>query len=185
MSNLSNSANLPTIQSFILAKTRRNADRFGDRLPHATADGRYEFMDDGFWVGGFWTGLAWLCSELSGEGVYADIARRSRQRFLKRLYENRETTDHDLSFLFSLSSVADYKLTGSAEARQTALDAAKVLADRFHPRGRFIQAWNVWTPGDPFSEANRGRIIIDCMYNLPLLFWASEETGDSRRSEWC
>mgnify|MGYP001191706817 CR=1 FL=1 len=171
---------LRDIQRFILEKTGHNADRFGDKLPHATANGKYDFMDDGFWVGGFWTGLLWLGFEASGDPIYEEAARRSRHRFAKRLYEDRATTDHDLGFLFSLSAVADYKLTGSKEARQTAIDAADALADRFNPRGKFIQAWNVWTPGDPFSEENRGRIIIDCMYNLPLLFWASEETGDEK-----
>ncbi|GLX67786.1 glycoside hydrolase family 88 protein [Paenibacillus glycanilyticus] len=174
---------LREIQAFILEKTRQNANRFGDKLPHATVNGQYDFMDNGFWVGGFWTGLLWLAFEATGDAAWAEAARRSRNRFTKRLYEERETTDHDLGFLFSLSSVADYRLTGDQAARQHALDAAEALAERFNPPGNYIQAWNVWTPGDPFSEENRGRIIIDCMYNLPLLFWASEETGDDKYRE--
>jgi unsaturated chondroitin disaccharide hydrolase len=171
---------LKDMEAFIVKKTKNNAAQFGDKLPHATVNGKYDFMDNGFWVGGFWTGLLWLGFELSGDVIFEEAARRSRHRFGKRLYDDRETTDHDLGFLFSLSSVADYKLTGNKDARKTALDAADALADRFNPQGNFIQAWNVWTPGDPFSEENRGRIIIDCMYNLPLLFWASEETGDDK-----
>jgi len=171
---------LQDVRDFIVWKTKRNAALYGDKLPHATSEGKYDFMDNGFWVGGFWTGLSWLCYELTGNGQFAEAARRSKQRFVTRLYENHETTDHDLGFLFSLSAVADYKLTGSEEARRIAIDAADVLANRFNEKGQFIQAWNIWTPGDPFSEENRGRIIIDCMYNLPLLFWASEETGEAK-----
>lgn len=171
---------LQDIGQFIVNKTRRNAKLYGDKLPHAAERGKYGFMEDGSWVGGFWTGLNWLCYEMTGEEEFEAAARRSEHRFVKRLYEDRETTDHDLGFLFCLSSVADYKLTGSNEARRIAVDAAGVLADRFNEKGKFIQAWNVWTPGDSFSEMNRGRMIIDCMYNLPLLFWASEETGDDR-----
>ncbi len=175
--------NLHEIQQFILNKTRKNALRFGDQLPHATDDGKYHFMDNGFWVGGFWTGINYLCYELTQDKAFIDYARSSKHRFVKRLYEDTHTTDHDLGFLFSLSSVAEYKLTEDAAARRIGIDAAKALANRFNEKGEFIQAWNVWKEGDPFSEENRGRIIIDCMYNLPLLFWASDETGDSRFKE--
>ncbi len=47
---------------------------------------------------------------------------------------------------------------------------------RFNVNGNFIRAWNPWTEG----EDNSGVAIIDCMMNLPLLYWASEETGDPR-----
>ncbi|QGQ98410.1 glucuronyl hydrolase [Paenibacillus psychroresistens] len=171
---------LQEIKQFVLAKTKGNALKFGDKLPHSTEQGKYTFMDNGFWVGGFWTGLNYLCYEMSKDSSYMEFARSSNHRFTKRLYEDRQTTDHDLGFLFSLSSVADYKLTNNQEARKVGIDAADELIGRFHEVGQYIQAWNVWTPGDPFSEENRGRIIIDCMYNLPLLFWASEETGDPK-----
>lgn len=165
-------------KSLILQKTRNNIPKFGDRLPTSTASGKYQFAEDGFWVGGFWTGLNWLCYELSGEASFAEAARASKLRFTKRLYEEPETLDHDIGFLYMPTFVADYQLTGSQEARSIALTAADRLKERFNEKGRFIQAWNVWNPGEPFSEENRGRIIIDCMYNLPLLFWASEEMGD-------
>ncbi|MFC4778773.1 glycoside hydrolase family 88 protein [Paenibacillus sp. GCM10023252] len=168
-----------TIAQFITDRTKRNAMRFQDKLPAQTKDGRYEFADNGFWTGGFWTGLNWLSYELTGDDSYVTSARASYPRLLKRMYETPETMDHDTGFLFSLSFVADYKLTGSPEAKRIALDAADRLRERFNEKGRFIQAWNVWKPGDPFSEENRGRIIIDCMYNLPLLFWAAEVSGDS------
>jgi unsaturated chondroitin disaccharide hydrolase len=171
--------NLSKIVSFITDKTKRNAAIYGDRLPAHTVDGVYEFAEDGFWTGGFWTGLNWLSYELTGDESFIATARDSYPRLLKRLYQTPETLDHDIGFLYSLSFVADYKLTGNAEALKVALDAADRLKERFNEKGQFIQAWNVWKAGDPFSEENRGRVIIDCMYNLPLLFWASETTGDT------
>ncbi|CAH1226940.1 Unsaturated glucuronyl hydrolase [Paenibacillus allorhizoplanae] len=170
--------NLSTIVSFITDKTKRNAAKYGDRLPAHTKDGVYEFSENGFWTGGFWTGLNWLSYELTGDESFIRTARDSYPRLLKRLYDTPETLDHDIGFLYSLSFVADYKITGNPEALKVALDAADRLAERFNEKGQFIQAWNVWKQGDPFSEENRGRIIIDCMYNLPLLFWASEITGN-------
>lgn len=174
---------LAEMKRFIIDKTQSNAAAFGDKLPASTADGVYQFRDNGGWVGSFWTGLNYLCSELSGDAAFVDNARQSRWRFAKRLYEDPQSLDHDTGFLFSLSAVADYRLTGDAESRRLALGAAEVLAGRYHADGRFINAWNVWTPGEPFSEGNRGRIIIDCMYNLPLLFWAAEQSGDDRYRE--
>jgi unsaturated chondroitin disaccharide hydrolase len=44
---------------------------------------------------------------------------------------------------------------------------------RFYEKAGIIQAW-----GNLNDPANRGRIIIDCAMNLPLLFWAAKETGN-------
>jgi len=167
------------MMSFVLEKTRKNALAFGDKLPDATVNGKYRFTDDGSWVGSFWNGLLFLCYEVTGDTFYSSAAQSSQHRLIRRLHENPETLDHDIGFLYSLAFVKDYQMTGNPIARQTALEAADLLCSRYNERGRFIQAWNVWEPGEAFSEMNKGRIIIDCMYNLPLLFWATEETGDS------
>jgi unsaturated chondroitin disaccharide hydrolase len=69
------------------------------------------------------------------------------------------------------TSVANYRLTKNKESRRRGLHAANLLAGRYNPAGKFIRAWN---------EDRRGWIIIDTMMNLPLLYWASRETGDPR-----
>lgn len=172
--------NFDEVKHFLLEKTKVNASNFDDKLPFYSENGQYVFTEYGGWTGGFWSGLNFLCYELTGKQFYLDAARASRHRFVKRLYENPESLDHDIGFLYGLSCVADYKITGNEEAKKIALDAADALIGRFNESGQFIQAWNVRTPGDPFSEENRGRIIIDCMYNLPFLFWATEVTGDEK-----
>jgi unsaturated chondroitin disaccharide hydrolase len=171
---------LDEMRLFILEKTKQNAENFGDRMPTATDGGAYKFADDGFWVGGFWTGLNTICFQWTGDLDYLQAARASQHRLIKRLYESPHTLDHDTGFLYHLSFVADYVATGSQEARKIALDAAALLAQRYNSKGKFIQSWNVWKPGDAFSENNRGRIIVDSMYNLPLLFWAAKETGNEQ-----
>jgi hypothetical protein len=75
--------------------------------PHFADAHSYNFVDDCFWVGVFWTGQNYLCYEMSGDSTFIDNARRSRHRFVKRLYDDRHTTDHDLGFLCSLSAIAD------------------------------------------------------------------------------
>ncbi len=80
---------------------------------------------------------------------------------------------HDLGFLYTLSARAQYQLTGDQSARDLAIRAAFELAKRYRPKGEYIQAWG--PVGDP---QDGGRMIIDTMMNLPLLFWASRQTGE-------
>ena len=49
--------------------------------------------------------------------------------------------------------------------------------DGSNPVGGFIRAWND-IPGS--RDDTRGWAIIDCMFNITLLYWASEETKDPR-----
>lgn len=46
---------------------------------------------------------------------------------------------------------------------------------RYFDKAKIIQAW-----GDLSDPENRGRMIIDCCMNLPLLYWAAEITGDKK-----
>ena len=82
-----------------------------------------------------------------------------------------EGLHHDVGFMWMHTAVADYRLTGNPESRKRALHAANLLAGRFNPTGEFIRAWNL---------DKTGWMIIDCMMNLSLLFWAEKETGDIR-----
>lgn len=49
------------------------------------------------------------------------------------------------------------------------------MAGRYNPAGHFLRAWNEWG-----GQRHTGWAIIDCMMNLPLLYWAWEETEDPR-----
>jgi unsaturated chondroitin disaccharide hydrolase len=86
--------------------------------------------------------------------------------------------DHDIGFLYTLSARAQWQLTGDQAARQLGIDAAGKLIERFHPKGEYIQAW-----GKLNDPVEGGRMIVDCLMNLPLLFWASRETGDPKYAE--
>jgi unsaturated chondroitin disaccharide hydrolase len=117
--------------------------------------------------------MLWLAWELTGEQKYRDVAERHVLSFTHRI-ENRINVDHhDLGFLYTLSACAAHRLTGNSGARATGIAAARLLLARFDPVANIIQAW-----GDMSDPAQRGRMIIDCNLNLPLLYWASRETGD-------
>lgn len=167
-----------------VAITRKNLKKFssGTEYPALYHDGQYEKIENGspkgnFWTEGFWPGLLWLTYEVTGEQAFRDLAEKNLLDFYRRVDLNHEIDwHHDLGFLYTLSSVAPYKLTGNKLGREAALMAAYSLSRRFRHRGSFIQSMG--DDGD-YMPINY-RFIIDTVMNLPLLFWAAEETGDMR-----
>jgi unsaturated chondroitin disaccharide hydrolase len=156
---------------------RRNIPRFGDLYPHNGDGMAYVLTENNHWMTSFWPGQLWLAYHVTGDDEFRREAERRLASFDYRLV-NRIDESHDLGFLYSLSARAQYQLTGDPAARQLAIDAAERLISRFHPKGEYIQAWGVMD--DPLEG---GRMIVDCLMNLPLLFWASHETGDPKYAE--
>jgi len=162
---------------FALERIDANLPLYGNgKFPAPASEGlKYPAIGNVDWTASFWTGMLWLAYELSGDRKYREAAERQLPDFKRRAEERIAVDTHDLGFLYSLSAVAAYRLTGNAESKATALRAAGLLAERYFPEAGIIQAW-----GELSDPAERGRMIIDCLMNLPLLFWASEETGDGR-----
>lgn len=141
------------------------------------ADGAQYPPDDGvaWWTNGFWAGVMWLQYRRTKQLCFAQTARFT-ESVLDESMRKFTGLHHDVGFMWLPSCVADYRLTGRAEARDKALHAASLLMGRFNPAG-FLRAWND-IPGQ--SSDTRGWVIIDSMLNIPLLYWASDETGDPR-----
>ena len=179
----SQSSNTADALDRAVSKLRSYAADVGDRIYHWVDGDQVEWTDGWGWTDGFWPGLLWLAHEATGEPQWAKLAGRTRRRFKERLAAH-ETHTHDMGFLYTLSAVAPYSISGDREAREMALAAARSLAARFNPFGGFIRAWNAW-PED--SEAagleKRGKAIIDTMMNLHLLWWAAQESGNDDYSE--
>ncbi len=127
---------------------------------------------DGGWNQGFYSGILWIAYELSGDEKYKNLALSQIDEYYDRMVNVFGKMGHDVGFLFSLSCVAAYKLTGHKKAREAALLAADHLKLRFREKGQFIKAWGAVDGPDNY------RLIVDTLLNIPLLFWASEETGD-------
>lgn len=175
MSVTANQAWVEEAWSKALEKTRYNSRRIGAQFPHASQGGKYGLEAPHWWTAGFWPGMLWqLYGESGDEGLKA-IAERCERR-LDEVLDGYVKLDHDLGFMWVLTSVANYKLTGSEASRVRALKAANYLAARFNLKGRYIRAWNPWREG----ESNSGIAIIDCCMNVSLLFWASRELDDPR-----
>lgn len=139
-------------------------------------------MDNGinWWTNGFFGGILWQLYHHTKDGRYGEIARVTEEK-LDRCFSMYYGLHHDVGFMWLPTAVADYRLTGNKESRKRGLMAAQFLAGRFNPAGNFIRAWNDNIPGQ--QETNRGWAIIDCMFNIPLLYWASGEIQDPRYRE--
>jgi unsaturated chondroitin disaccharide hydrolase len=169
-----------------LTTIRRTVPRMGSQQPSiGQSDFTYKRCTDDEWVNGFWSGQLWLAFAYTQDPFFLSAGRQQRPYFTHRLARS-ETHDHDLGFLYSLSVVADYKLTGDSHARELGLAAAASLASRFNPKGRFIRAWNDTEQDGTTTEFRRrraGKFIIDCTENLALLCWATNETGEDYYQE--
>lgn len=127
-----------------------------------------------WWTNGFWGALLWQMYTLTQDDLYRQEAVATEEKLDGNLM-NAEGLDHDNGFKWELTAVENYRLTGAKDSRNRGLLAANNLAGRFNLNGRFIRAWNDW------GDLNRsGLAIVDCLMNLPLLYWASEETQDPR-----
>ena len=167
---------LSSARSHVLELISRHLVAFGDRFPAETCqNGGYPLTENVEWTTSFWTGQLWLAWEMSGETTFREMAEKHVRSFGLRIAGRNDTNTHDLGFLYTLSCVAAWRLTGNREARGFALLAAEALLERFHPKAKIIQAW-----GDLSDPEQAGRMIIDCNMNLPLLYWATEQTGDAR-----
>lgn len=158
-----------------IAQIDANMDAFGVKFPWSATKGlEYPIIENIEWTDGFWTGLLWLAYEVTGDEKYRARAMENVSSFTNRVENKIELDHHDLGFLYTPSCVAAYKLTGDQGARRAAIMAADQLLTRWQPKGKFLQAWG------PTDSAEHYRFIIDCMLNVPLLYWASEETGDPK-----
>ena len=164
-------------------KLEKVAQRSAEKIPYTTVDGVHDDKSGdkeiGWWTNGFWGGIMWQMYTLTGKEIYRNIAEQNEKKLDADLMDY-EKLDHDNGFKWLPTAVADYRVTGNRSSKNRGLLAAGNLAGRYNCAGKFIRAWNDW----PNSKVDRrGWAIIDCMMNLPLLYWASEETGDPRFSQ--
>lgn len=167
--------------------TARRLEGTGE-FPHVTDGGRWrtwradvfagwdgDRWSHGNWTCGFWIGLLWLALHRTGDPQFEKWARSAGELVTPR---NRDFNTHDIGFVFYPSFAVGSRLTGDPTLRDVALVAAETLSARFNSRGGYLQAW-----GPLDHPLARRSTAIDTMMNLPLLWWASRETGDGRYAE--
>ena len=154
--------------------------RSRDKLPYTSVDGVH---DDGKesplnWTNGFWGGLNWLMYIGTGKECYKITAETS-EKLLDKAFFSMQDWHHDVGFMWHLTSGVNYSLTENLSSKNRNLIAAMSLMSRYNVSGDYIRCWNDGTWGEKVA----GWSIIDCMMNIPILYWASKEIGDSRFSK--
>ncbi len=148
--------------------TVRNKDIIADWVDK---DGIYhDCRSIEFWTNGFWGGLNMLMYSRTNNPDYLATARVQEERLDEILLHKFTELYHDVGFMWHILSGANYRLTGDEESKNRNLIAAASLFSRYVIDGGYIIAWNTqpnWT-------------IIDCLMNLPILYWASDELKDDR-----
>lgn len=153
-------------------KLEAECRRLGSIMPYIPINGVYEDMGEReltAWTNGFYSGILWQMYHATGKACYKDAAVGIEER-LDGAFSSFTELDHDVGFIWLHTAVADFRLTGSKRSRARGLHAAGILAGRYNPCGRYLKAWN---------GERTGIAIVDCLMNLPLLYWASDELHDS------
>ena len=153
-------------------KLEAECRRLGSMMPYVPENGAYYDMgvrELSAWTNGFFAGMMWQMYHATEKECFKESAEQIEERLDEALTEFVKL-DHDVGFRWLHTAVANWRLTGNQASRKGGLHAAGILAGRYNPAGHFIRAWN----GD-----RQGIAIVDCLMNLPLLYWAEEENGTS------
>lgn len=165
----------------IVAKEKKVVGRNQHIIPYTTKENKFDDKSGKneicWWTNGFWGGMLWQLYNATEDEMYKSCAEEVEKKLDTNLMIH-QGIDHDNGFKWLPTSIANYRVTKNMDSRNRGLLAADLLAGRYNPVGKFIRAWNNWDGNEDGSFA--GRVIIDCMMNLPLLYWASEEIHDPR-----
>ncbi len=141
-------------------------ERHPDYFPIYTKNGKWrhegELWTD--WTGGFCAGMMWQFHLRTG-----DPAWRARAEHYSKLLEHRQhdRNVHDLGFIFLNTYLPWYQLTGDKRLHQVLVQAGRTLALRFREKGQYL-----------CSFIGPQSLFIDIMMNVPIIFYAGNETQD-------
>jgi len=163
-----------------------NIDRFGDKMVEPvggwfrkkeTGFSRhyYDATDQVTWSSSLWTGSYWLAYQLTDDEKFRKTAESHLKYYLDTVNYPEKLNNHDTGFKYTPSCVAAYKITGNEEARKAALRAAEIQLEHVCPVNKFLIRVGTRSANDKYVQY---RTLVDSMMNIPLFFWAYEETGE-------
>ena len=156
--------------------TLRSCDKLADGVDSSFSHRSVSALT---WTSGFWGGLNVMLYNYTKNPAYLVTARRSEE-LLDEALGNYGELYHDVGFMWHILSGALYRITGDENSKNRNLMAASALFSRYvmyeNAPGGFIRAWNHPWQGHAVENWS----IIDCLMNLPILYWASDVMNDDR-----
>jgi unsaturated chondroitin disaccharide hydrolase len=151
-------------ESQVAATARRHPDYF----PIYTSGGKWYHRGDLWtdWTGGFFAGMMWQFFRRTRDPEW-----RRRAEHYSKLLEHRQADRnvHDLGFIFLNTYLPWYELSREESLHQVLIQAGRTLALRFRERGGYL-----------CSFVGPDSLFIDIMMNVPLIFYAANESGDEQ-----
>ena len=132
-------------------------------------DGSYRLENAKDWTSGFYPGSMWLAYDLTGDEALAKEARMYTNRLEDIQYY---IGNHDIGFMMFCSYGHALRLKPESKDKQILVNSSESLCARFSPEVGLIRSWDFGDWSYP--------VIIDNMMILEMLFWASEQTGNSK-----
>jgi unsaturated chondroitin disaccharide hydrolase len=155
-----------TAFEFAAKQLRSLIETYPDEFPMYTVNGKWKHSGEAWtnWCEGFLGGQLWLMYRHTGDEYW-----REKAEHYSRLIEHRktDTTVHDLGFLFLSTWKRWYDLTGDESINQVVIEAGQTLALRFKEKGQYLR-----------SFVADDSLFIDIMMNVPIIFYAAQQTGD-------
>ena len=172
----------------VFEKIKRNGMAFSGQVAQSRMleDGTYFLNNGGTWLDGFYVGVFNLAYVLTGDEEFRTLAKKYNNFFALRVQDSDEKNeangfsklDHDVGMIFLPSIGFNYMCEGQEEDKEILLRAADILVERFNDNGNFIRAWNTCNFTDEaMIREYEGKVIIDSLLNIPLLFKATKISG--------
>lgn len=142
----------------------------GDGFPSHTEQGIWKMRGADDWVSGYFPGMLWKIYGETKDPVWMARARKWTEPIGRFRHDQGPL---NFGVMFEPTFVAAWRLAGDRASREVALEAAASMAKRYMPEGKYIRSW-----GRLDDPAQQGLIIIDCLIDLDLLFWAAREESN-------
>lgn len=140
--------------------------RTPDYFPIYTENGKWHHQGELWtdWTGGFFAGMMWRFFHVTN-----NLDWRTHAEHYSKLLEHRQHDRdvHDLGFIFLNTYLPWYELTKDEHLHNVLVQAGRTLAMRFMEAGQYLRSFVA-----PES------LFIDIMMNVPIIFYAAQETGD-------
>jgi unsaturated chondroitin disaccharide hydrolase len=171
MNNPARLENYRRALDFAQQQVERLVDQSPDFFPIYTEQGRWHHAGELWtdWTGGFLAGMMWKFY-----GLTSDEHWRNRAEHYSRLLEHRQHDRqvHDLGFIFLNTYLPWFEVTGDRRLQEIVIQAGRTLSKRYREKGSYLA-----------SFIGPESLFIDIMMNVPLIFYAANESGDERLRE--